>query len=137
MELGAESMRRHLPVWALLGVAITAGCSKDRSRPAAVKGQVFYQGQPLSGGTIVFTPDPERGGNGPMAFGEIDTDGHYSLPLGAVPGWHRITVLSAAAPAAGGTALPARYSDPEQSGLMCKVKAGAVNVQDFRLERDS
>jgi hypothetical protein len=138
---GHERMRPVVLFWIVLLIPLLVGCGQDRSKPTPVQGQVYYKGRPLSGGTIVFTPDPERGGRGPMAFGEIHSDGHYSLITeqqpGAVPGWHRITVLGAVPPAEEGekaVPLPAHYSDPEHSGLVCKVKPGVLNIQDLRLD---
>jgi hypothetical protein len=122
---------------------LPAGCGGGAPKLAPVRGQVFYRGQPLAGGTIVFTPDPERGGSGPLACGEIGGDGRYTLrtaeELGAVPGWHRVTVAPlapapGAPPVAGPLTLPRKYSDPEQSGQDCEVKAGLANVHDFHLE---
>ena len=130
----------------LLLVAL-AGCGRPAAAPLAqVKGRVFYRGRPLPGGTIVFTPDPERGGHGPQACAEIGPDGRYQLRTGpepgAVPGWHRVTVAPAS-PAPGGDApptrnlspaLPARYSDPEQSGECREVKLGQLNTLDLHLQ---
>jgi hypothetical protein len=120
------------------------GCGReDKFTP--VRGQVFYQGQPLMGGTIVFTPDAERGGHGPLAFGEIGSDGRYTLHtgdrLGAVSGWHRVSIApasSAGSPvsnsASSALALPRKYGDPEQSGLLREVQPGKSGEQDFHLQ---
>ncbi len=132
--------RRLLFATAGLLVLTALGCGQE-AKLTPVHGQVFYQGQPLAGGTIVFTPDPERGGHGPLACGEIGQDGRYSLrtnqEFGAVPGWHRVTIAPPSHPAPGSTPaadLPRKYSDPEQSGLLREVKAGRVVEQDFQLE---
>jgi hypothetical protein len=115
-----------------LGLLGAAGCGQEGPLPQ-VQGQVFYHGRALPGGTIVFTPDPERGGRGELACGEIQPDGRYVLhtgeDLGAVAGWHRVTV--AAAPATG---LPRKYRDPELSGQSCEVKAGQLNTIDLHLD---
>ncbi|HTU90964.1 MAG TPA: hypothetical protein VMF69_12875 [Gemmataceae bacterium] len=117
----------------VLAVLAVLGCGHDEPL-TPVHGRVFFHGQPLPGGTIVFTPDAERGGRGPLAYGEIAADGHYSLRSGdrpgAVAGWHRITI----APAARAVELPRRYSDPEQSGLLREVHPGKSGEQDFYLE---
>lgn len=110
-----------------------------------VHGRVFFHGQPLPGGTIVFTPDVERGGNGPLAYGEINCDGHYTLhtgeQLGVVPGWHRVTIAPAAPPVGPGQTappplvdLPRKYRDPQQSGLLRQVPSGKSAEHDFHLE---
>jgi hypothetical protein len=118
----------------LLGLAV-AGCGHD-DKLTPVHGQVFYHDQPLAGGTIVFTPDPERGGHGPLAYGEVGPDGRYTLHTGdtpgAVPGWHRITIAPVGQ--ASTSDLPRKYSDPQQSGLLREIKADKIVEQDFHLE---
>jgi hypothetical protein len=122
---------------------LSAGCSSDEPKLAPVQGQVFFQGVPLAGGTIVFTPDPERGGSGPLASAEIGPDGRYHLHTGdregAVVGWHRVTVAPGGQPLtppgqASAVTLPARYRDPERSGLHLEVKANQTNNVDIPLE---
>jgi hypothetical protein len=117
----------------LLGLALL-GCGRD-DKLTPVHGHVYYHDKPLAGGTIAFTPDPERGGHGPLACGEIDAEGRYSLhtgnAAGALPGWHRVTIAPAAPTALD---LPRKYGDPEQSGLLREVKTDRVVEQDFHLE---
>jgi hypothetical protein len=117
------------------GLVLLAGCGRSGPALAPVKGQVFYRGRPLAGGTIVFTPDPQRGGRGPQAWAPIAADGHYTLQTGgkkgAVPGWHQVTIAPASRAAA---ALPARYRDPELSGQHCEVKPDRVNHCDLHLD---
>ena len=96
---------------------------------------MYYHGAPLAGGAIVFTPDPERGGRGPLACARIGDDGGYVLVTGADPGavvgWHRVT-FQARAPDAG---LPARYGDPDTSNQAGRGQgAGQNNTIDFHLE---
>jgi hypothetical protein len=128
----------------VLAVLAVVGCSGDEPL-TPVHGRVFFRGQPLPGGTIVFTPDPERGGRGPLAYAEISADGRYSLrsgdKLGAVAGWHRVTIAPPAPAVTPGQTirppaveLPRRYSDPEQSGLLREVRPGKSGEQDFYLE---
>jgi hypothetical protein len=136
----------HIPLRSGLVVAALAvfGCGHDDSL-TPVHGRVFFHGQPLPGGTIVFTPDAERGGHGPLAIGEIDTEGRFSLrsgdKLGAVPGWHRVTIAPPTGAVAPGqtippptVGLPRKYSDPQQSGLLREVRPGKSGEQDFYLE---
>ena len=120
--------------WLALALAAVVGCGGGADRHAPVNGRVFYRGAPLPGGTIVFSPDPGRGGTGPLAVGQIDAEGHYRLRTeggdGAAVGWHRVTV------AAGPTTpdFPTHYGDPERSGLSREVADGTANVIDLRLE---
>jgi hypothetical protein len=119
-------------VFALALLAL-AGCNSYEDSTDTVSGRVRFRGAPLAGGTIVFAPDPERGGDGPIAWGEIGPDGRYALrtKTGASvsPGWHRVTFAATT-----GRDLPARYSDPARSGQTCEVKAGQANQIDFDLK---
>ncbi len=142
-------MRSSLVRLSLLAalLAATAGCGSEASSTAPVRGRVFYKGSPLPGGSIVFTPDADKGCQGPLARGEIRPDGTYTLTTdgrpGAVPGWHRITIISVESsprkPA--GTAfadvrslLPRQYAAPDLSGLERQVLVGEDNVIDFHLD---
>jgi hypothetical protein len=126
-------MRQRWKKGCALLLVLGAGCGSRETERTPVSGQVLYRGRPLAGGTIVFTPDPERGGRGPLALGEIDADGRYTLRTGdqpgAVPGWHRVTVAAADSEAA----LPRRYRDPDLAGLERQVLAGQANVIDLKL----
>jgi hypothetical protein len=128
----------------VLAALAVLGCGHDDSL-TPVRGRVFFRGQPLPGGTIVFTPDTERGGHGPLAASEITAEGRFSLrsgdKLGAVPGWHRVTIAPPTLAVAPGQAvppptveLPRKYRDPEQSGLLREVRPGKSGEQDFYLE---
>ena len=132
---------------ALALLLLAAGCGQDEPATGAVRGRVFYKGAPLARGSIVFSPDPDKGGSGPLARGEVGPDGTYTLTTdglpGAAAGWHRVTIVSVQSPPAPptGTAfadvrslLPRKYAAPDLSGLEAHVKAGEENVIDFHLE---
>jgi hypothetical protein len=78
---------------ALLVVAlltILPGCGKGKL--ATVTGTVHYQGQPVTGGTFIFSPV----GEGQPAAAEIHPDGTYTLGTngaadGALIGRHRVS----------------------------------------------
>jgi hypothetical protein len=129
--------RAWLGVGAALIVLGLAGCEAESLRLAPVRGKVSHKGVPLRGGIIVFTPDAVRSNGGPMSHAEIQTDGSYVLRgddgPGALPGWHRVTITAFGDVDARG-ALPARYGDPEQSGLRFEVKPGQENNIDIELE---
>jgi hypothetical protein len=116
-----------------IALFVLAGCGGEEDHPTIVTGKVLYRGAPLAGGTIVFEPDPSKGGDGPIAWGEIGREGRYILRTeaitGVTAGWHRITFAAAA-----GTILPTRYSDPALSGQTREVKAGRSNEIDFDLQ---
>jgi hypothetical protein len=125
---------------------LMSGCGTGAADPlATVQGKVYYKGVPLRSGFIAFTPDILRGNSGPVAFAEIQPDGSYTLrcdqATGAVPGWHRVTVVAVETSAQPGrevaavrTLIPEKYRDPELSGLVCEVRAGQANAIHFHLE---
>jgi hypothetical protein len=144
MILATRCCHMLLPACLLLA----AGCGTESAPALApVRGQVFYHGRPVTTGTIVFASDASRGTSGPLARGEIQPDGSYTLQTGdsagAVVGWHRVTVVAVMVPAAPDPGqpfvmprplVPTRYSDPELSGLTCEVKAGKENGINFNLD---
>jgi hypothetical protein len=127
---------------AMVGTAVLlflAGCEAEPNKLATVHGKVFYRGEALRSGTIVFTPDAVRGSDGPMAQAEIQPDGTFVLRTsgmpGAAPGWHRVTVVSFVdAAATPRSVLPTRYSDPEQSGLSYDIQPDRDNLININLE---
>ena len=127
---------------ALSWVALT-GC--NRVSPAGsttVRGRVTFQGHPMAGGLVVFSPDPERGGSGKPIPGQIAQDGHFQLILGSdptiPPGWYRVAIApdpqSATFPVDDRAAFPPQLTRPDQSGLCREVKAGQENTFDFAIE---
>lgn len=111
---------------------LVVGCGGSPPALSPTTGRVKWQGRPLSGGTIVFAPNPERGNRGPMAVAEVAEDGTFTLETegvpGCVPGWHRVTVLSRS------SGLPTRYRDPELSGQHVEIKPGQANACEVSLE---
>jgi hypothetical protein len=135
--------------WLTLAAGLLAGgCGEAGTSPLApVRGKVFYKGQTLTTGTIVFAPDAVRGTQGALAQADIQTDGSYTMKSGnhpgAVVGWHRVTVLAIEMPASPPpgqsfsvprSLLPEKYRDPELSGLTCEVKANKDNEINFHLQ---
>jgi hypothetical protein len=128
---------RRLALILLCALMPAAGCNHGPPPQVVVRGTVHVNGQPLRGGTVVFTPDPKRGGRGPVSFAIVDQDGGFVLGsengAGAVRGWHRITV----APPPDATDLIEglqRYSHPDLSGLDFEVREGQDNVVPLKLE---
>ena len=136
-------MARHFMV--LLGFLIAfsplIGCGSKNSAKQTVKGRVWYHGEPLPGGTIVFVPDEERGSSGEMVKGTISDDGSFTLDSNMPAGWYRVAIAplpsassvtpTVAAPYPG---PPARYRNPQLSGLNGEVKKSAENAFDFQLD---
>jgi len=125
-------------------VALPGGCSRGSTptAPATVRGTITFQGRPLAGGLVVFSPDKDRGGSGKPGRGDIGPDGRYELRLQGEPaipsGWYRVAI--AAAPTGEHTstikltAFPAELARPDLSGLVREVKPGNENVFDFAIE---
>jgi hypothetical protein len=125
---------------------LIAGCDERTPALAPVSGKVSYLNQPLPRGTIVFVPDADRGNNGPMAQGTIQSGGIYTIQTGgkpgAIPGWYRVTVIAVEDAGigyyrSGGSTprslVPEKYRDPQLSDLSCEVKAGQENAINFNL----
>jgi hypothetical protein len=113
-------------------VALLAGCGREEAR-VTVRGTVRLHGQVVAGGSIVFVPETERGTPDEMPVAAIQPDGSYQLRtengLMIAPGWYRVTVTGGPR-----SPLPARYCDPEQSGLTREVRLGGPNRIDLDLE---
>jgi len=137
-------MSRRL--WLMLGMLAVGlggltGCGSKPATAVCAKGRVCYRGDPLDGGRIVFVPDEERGGSGPLITAAIQADGSFALAGNVPPGWYRVAVapLLSAGPSLPTAAnpyptFPARYRNPRQSGLQGEIKAGAENVFEFNLD---
>lgn len=141
-------VRVLVPLVALAGgaavVAIPGGCSR-KSPPAAatVRGHVTFQGEPLMSGLVVFSPDPDRGGSGKPARGDLAPDGSFQLKLGddttIPPGWYRVAIASGPASFPHSAypdrpTFPPQLARPDRSGLVREVQAGQENVFNFAVE---
>ena len=139
-------LRVFVPVVALaigFGAMALSGCGSNAppTNPATVRGKVTFNGQPVAGGLVVFTPDPQRGGHGKPARAEIGPDGAFVLHLDSSPripaGWYRIAIVPAPAvpdPASPSPLFPAKLARPDQSGLEREVQAGKDHVFEFAVE---
>lgn len=110
---------------------VLAGCAGK----GQVSGTVKYKGKPLSAGTITFYDRTNRAVSGAIK------DGSYSVEQVAT-GPVRVTVAAPMPiymvgdkppPGPKPPILPAKYADPEKSGLGWEVQSGA-QTHDFNLE---
>jgi hypothetical protein len=127
--------------FAILLLAANTGCPSGSEQLTPVKGKVTYKGVPLQSGHIVFIPDGSRGNRGHFAEADIQEDGTFSLKtdgiLGAIPGWHRVTVICVQPAPAGQvpkSLVPVRYREPQLSGLSWEVQANKTNAVDLDLD---
>ena len=139
-------VRLCVPVLALgigvVAVALPGGCSrKTAGKPTTVRGAVTFQGRPLAGGLVVFSPDPERGSSGKPVRGSIGSDGRFELrPVGDAlipPGWYRVALAAAPSlelPSASAPNFPMKLARPDLSGIVREVKPEQENVFEFAVE---
>lgn len=124
-----------------------AGCSpKSGPRIAPVSGTVTYNGKPLPGAYVGFTP--ENPGD-LQAQGSTDANGRYRLTTfsnydGAIVGKHVVNIRAEEPPddptkaadditlKRGKLLTPRKYQDPRTSGLSAEV-LDQKNVFDFHL----
>lgn len=111
-----------------------AGCGQGEPTLLPAEGRILYRGQPVDAGTIVFTPDAERGNTGPLAWAEIQADGRFRLRSnekeGIVAGWHRVTISGSCQ----SLILPTHYRDPERSRIIREIKPGSAEPLELQLD---
>lgn len=123
----------------LLAVAALTPAACGGSGLAGVSGTVTYRGKPVPKGTVTFVSTTPGARN---ATGEIQEDGSYTLHTeqpgdGAAPGEYRVTLYAHDEPVLDYTPrkpvppkllVPAKYENPETSGLKATVKGGSNTV---------
>ncbi|MCA9230452.1 MAG: hypothetical protein KDA57_07365 [Planctomycetales bacterium] len=135
----------RIAVASLMATALfCAGCGESGSvRNATVQGTVTIDGELATRGTVTFHPVD----SGPIAVGQIQPDGSYSLSTGrgtvsgpdsgtVFPGTYQVTVQisgppdkevvvgEGGPPAAGRRLVALKYTSKETSGLEFEIKAG-------------
>ncbi|QEG33429.1 hypothetical protein [Bythopirellula goksoeyrii] len=117
-----------------------AGCGKSKESEATsvVTGNVSYQGQPLSKGSVLY-----QHSSGKTAVSDIKEDGNYRLD--ATPGSHKVAIISREPDKEnpegrpriipGKDLIPAAYGEFRTSGLTATVDTGEDQI-NFEL-RDS
>lgn len=139
--------RRYFLVGVGLAAFGLASCSKaDGRKPTfPVQGKVLMpDGKPAEHATVVFHPANESGPDVVKPRGKVAADGSFQLTTydgndGAPAGEYRVTVelwLSTGRGDEGPTSrLPAKYANPESSGLSAAVNAGPTELKTFQLKR--
>lgn len=132
---------------AILSSAILMGCSggdSDTKPTAKVSGTVTYEGQPVTGGLLMFSPIGDDKGNKPGKTGQatIKSDGTFASVAtygdsdGAVVGKHRLLFSppNPEAPAAGADGGHAQAPPASPfAGLVPKEPEITVNKGDNKL----
>jgi hypothetical protein len=128
----AATGRNAYGMLAVLVCAVVAGgCGSHGPTATPVSGTVTYKGQPLTSGTVMFSPSEK--GTGRVAKAEIGNDGTFTASTlrpgdGVIPGSYAISVTSTikgtepikrdlGTGIGGKSAIPQRYADPKTSGL--------------------
>jgi hypothetical protein len=99
---------------AILFALMISSCNRAPYPLAPVRGTVTIDGQPMTGGKVMFAPVAKGSLNsGRPAFGEIQHDGSFALSTysdgdGAVVGDHWVSIVNGLA--AGGTSQPVRQA---------------------------
>ena len=104
-----------------MATILVMGCDSG-PKLGTVRGLVTYDGEPLTGVSVEFSPQ----GEGRSSFGQTNDNGEYSLRFtrdkkGALLGVHRVSVHPDDKP----IRIPAKYGS--KSDLQFEVKSGANN----------
>ncbi len=131
----------------LLMLLFVVGCgSSDAPSLAEAGGTIKYNGKPLAGANVVFTPD-----SGPVAVGTTDDQGRFVLSThgqpGAAIGNHKVSITAYEASATKESdveeaesgdrqvksLIPEKYANYRTSGLTKTVSENAAE-NDFPIE---
>ena len=118
-------------------MALFAGCGKPAKKVVTVTGTVTYNGQTLKSGIVKFLAP-----NGDFAMANIGADGRFTM-TDVVPGEQKVAYVAGpmnvgsssegtkGAPAAKPVAVPAKFGDPQTSGVTVTVPdaGGEVTVE--------
>lgn len=119
-------------------LACVALCGCGGAYDSYVSGTAMLDGSPLSRGTVAFNPE----GQGPSAYGRIESSGEYTIQTGREeglpPGQYLVTVVANEAPTkegrdggpppAGKPITPAWYRSKKTSGLSFTVDSGSNEI---------
>lgn len=147
-------MRNIVLFITVLTIVVWVGCSDGKIATIHVTGTVTFDGKPLDGASLNFSPKVQGQGN--PAFGSTDASGLYKLQTilgnpdaGTTPGEYEVTIvkMEKLPPSVSSTQgsmipttipkslIPERYSRTSTSGLTATVKQGEKNVFNFDLTR--
>ena len=81
---------------ACFSIILAIGCPSSSSRMVPAGGTVTYNGIPVQGASVSFTPVAVK--NGRAAIGSTNSDGRFALTTlnhddGAIPGQYKVTVI--------------------------------------------
>lgn len=139
-------VRAGLSVALTLSVLVCLGCQSGEKDVVDVQGRVTYQGQPVSAGTISFSPKSvTQGATQRPATAVLETDGTYRLKayrnqFGMPPGEYAVSVLSYQGsmldPSTVKYLVPKKFSESGTSGLVATIPEshpGGLQI-DFNIQ---
>ncbi|WP_339728516.1 hypothetical protein [uncultured Gimesia sp.] len=130
----------------LLLTLSACGGGSDGPELGIVTGTVTLNEQPVSGALVSFVPNATKNTTGPASTATTDAGGKFTLKApgnrdGAVIGFHRVGVqcpgvvgVNVSTPDGGsGSAtdnckVPAKYTDPNKSGITVEIKSGENDI---------
>lgn len=121
---------------------LLAGCGGNPAQleTAPVSGRVTLDGEPVSTGVVIFTPEQGRAGRAELASDGTYTVGTYGRADGAVVGSHRVAVVAQEGAETGFVEdaapvwlVPPHYANPNTSHLEFEVRPDVHNRADFAL----
>ena len=132
----------------LIAIALTSACgSKSDLDLYPAEGIVRYEGQPVAGATVVFTPATKSDESQKDAQAETDENGNFSVQTfdgktyhpGISPGDYLVTVTKLELPkdmrGQPKHLLPKQYRSTSSSTLKANVSADADTQFEFELEK--
>jgi len=122
----------------LLSTLVGCGDAAARPQPVTVTGTATLNGQPIDSAVVTFLPvQGEYPAVGRIENGEIVAITTLKDGDGLIPGEHRITVFreqGEGGPVSNSVAIPSRFSNPDQSGLLCQVNPEGPNELKLELK---
>jgi hypothetical protein len=126
------------------GVALSITSCSSQKRVYPVEGKVLFDGRPAAGATVQFHPTGANDKEPIVPQAQVGTDGTFRLTTfefedGAPAGHYAITVFWGL-PSKGGDGIerilvPARYLNPDTSGLTADVPEQESKLKPFLLTR--
>jgi len=132
----SRAARKVAAIGLVFAVAALAGCSSD-AKVAKVSGKVFFRAQPVTGGTITFSPIADGVSEpGRPASVEVKSDGTYETTRGAVIGRCLVTYVAPTVPLPDGYVYKSSVQPPMSPfmGLSPRVTEVEVNAGENTID---
>lgn len=121
---------------------VGCGGGEQRTPTFEFRGKLTDGSKPVAGAQVVFHPVGGTTGT-PKPSGKTDANGEFQLTTyvghdGAPAGQYRVSVelwKTTSADAGPVNQLPAKYADPEKSGLTAVVNAGPNELRPFVVKK--